>query len=84
MYEAKKVIMGTVVQCPMCGSMDLDVHTFESMMMLDHQLAYVTLNCPRCHTLVSTVCVVPPDIAAQAAYVARKLGAGMGSQTPSR
>ena len=81
--KAKKVSMGTVVQCPACGTTNFDLHTYESMMMLERELALFTLRCPHCQTVVSSVCVVPPDMVAQAAYAAKKLGAGLGQQASS-
>lgn len=76
--------MGTVVQCPACGATNFDLHAYDSMMMLDKQLAYFTLRCPHCNTVVTSVCAVPPDLVLIAKIAADQLGAGMGRELPSR
>lgn len=75
--------MGTVVQCPVCGAMDFSLHQYESMMMLDQRLAFFTLRCPHCQTVVSSVCVVPPDMVSHVQRAAERLGAGMGHMPSS-
>jgi uncharacterized Zn finger protein len=75
--------MAAVVKCPSCGTTDFDLLQYESMMVLSSQLALFTLRCPRCGTVVSSVCAIPDALREDIALAALEVGAGMGREAPS-
>lgn len=75
--------MAAVVKCPSCGTTDFNLRQYESMMVLSSQLALFALRCPRCGTVVSSVCSIPAELREDVALAALEVDAGMGRETPS-
>ena len=74
--------MGTHIQCPVCGTIGLNVCEYESMMVLSSQLALFVLRCGECGTQVTSVSVIPPALYPEIERIAREIGAGMGREAP--
>lgn len=72
--------MGTVVKCARCGSIEFDLHDYDSMMVLCDELALFGLRCRSCNAHVYAVCVIPSDMCGQVKAAAAEVGAGMGRQ----
>lgn len=70
--------MTRVLACPSCNAQDLDVHDYESMMVLRADLALFALYCPHCGTRVSSLQPIPDDLREEVAFAAIEIGAGMG------
>ena len=64
--------------CPSCGYHLLDVSRYDSMMVLSAEVAFFTLRCPSCGSLVSTAGHLSRDLRKRAQYAAIEVGAGMG------
>ncbi len=64
--------------CPSCGARDLDLHDYESMMVLRENLALFSLRCPHCAAAVSSLQPVPADMREEVLFAAIEVGAGMG------
>ena len=71
--------MGAMVTCPACGAGDLDVRTFDSMMVLRPNLALFSLACPHCAATVSAIQPIPSSLREEVQFAAIELGAGMGA-----
>lgn len=71
--------MQAAVTCPGCGAQDLDVRTFDSMMVLRPNLALFSLTCPHCATRMSAMHPIPPALREEVQFAAIELGAGMGA-----
>lgn len=71
--------MQATVTCPACGAQDLDVRTFDSMMVLRPNLALFSLTCPHCATRMSVMQPIPPALREEVQFAAIELGAGMGA-----
>lgn len=67
-----------VLACPACGFHNLDLHSYESMMVLRADLALFYLRCPRCASKVQTLQPIPPDLREEVRFAAIEVGAGMG------
>lgn len=64
--------------CPACGARDLDLRSFDSMMVLSADLALFTLACPHCGTTVSAMQPIPSALRDEVDFAAIRIGAGMG------
>ncbi len=72
-------MMRRAVTCPACGAADLDVRTYDSMMVLRADLALFSLTCPHCATRLSSLSPIPPELREEIMFAAIELGAGMGA-----
>ena len=70
--------MQTCVKCPACGASDVDVLTYDSMMVLRPDVALFSLTCPRCGAKVSSLQPIPAALRDEVRFAAIELGAGMG------
>lgn len=70
--------MSQSVLCPACGVEVLDLCRYDAMMVVSSQLAFFTLHCPRCDTVVSALYDIPPQLRDEVRLSAREVGAGMG------
>ena len=70
--------MNDVLTCPKCHADDLDVHAYESMMVLAETEALFTVRCPRCSARVSSIRAIPADMLDAVQCAAIEIGAGMG------
>jgi len=66
------------MQCPRCGSTELDVCNYDSMIVVSPDLAMFTVRCPNCSASVSSVQAIPGALREQVRYAAIEVGAGMG------
>lgn len=66
-------------ECPQCGAVALDVHRFESMIVVTPDYALFTLACPACGQRLSCVRPIPKDMRDQVRSAAHVVGAKMGS-----
>lgn len=66
------------MSCPACGLENLDVCTYDSMMVLRRDVALFTLHCPRCGAQVSGVQPIPLQLREEVRFAALEVGAGMG------
>lgn len=64
--------------CPACGARELDVRSFDSMMVLSADLALFALTCPRCGTAFSAMQPIPSSLRDEVDFAAIRIGAGMG------
>lgn len=64
--------------CPDCNIDNLDVHQYESMMVINATHALFTVRCPRCGARVSSMRQIPADMREEVQYAAIEVGAGMG------
>ena len=71
--------MQTCVKCPACGASDVDVLTYDSMMVLRPDTALFSLTCPHCATRLSAMQAIPPSLREEVQFAAIELGAGMGA-----
>lgn len=71
--------MRSTVTCPACGATDLDVCSYESMMVLRPDLALFSLVCPHCSTRLSSLQAIPACLRDEVMFAAIELGAGMGA-----
>ena len=65
--------------CPACGAGDLDVRSYEAMMVLRPDMALFTLACPHCGTRLSSLQSIPASLRDEVTFAAIELGAGMGA-----
>lgn len=70
--------MGAMVRCPACGAPDLDVHRYDSMLVVRPDLALFALHCPHCGAAVSAMEPIPSDLCEEVRNAALEVGAGMG------
>lgn len=75
--------MGVSVQCPTCGAQNLDLSSYDSMMVLTENYALFTLHCPHCQAEVSNVFAIPANLRSDVESAAMSLGCGMGRETSS-
>lgn len=66
------------LSCPACKTTDLNVRTYDSMMVLRPDFALFTLRCPACGARVSALHPIPADMREEVQYAAVQVGAGMG------
>ena len=71
--------MGANVKCPGCGASDLDVVSYDSMMVLRSDVALFSLTCPPCAVRLSVMQPSPPARREEVLFAAIELGAGMGA-----
>lgn len=64
--------------CPACGAKDIDVCSYESMMVLREDVALFTVRCPHCSTMVTSVSTIPLRLREEVWFAAIELDAGMG------
>ena len=69
-----------VMSCPTCHARDLDVCSYDSMMVLRADFALFTLTCPHCKAKVSTLQPIPPALHDELCFAAIEVGAGMGAE----
>ena len=67
------------INCPACGAEDLNVCSYDSMMVLRPNLALFSLTCPHCATRLSSLMPIPPSLREEVMFAAIELGAGMGA-----
>ena len=72
--------MGEQLQCPQCGSAQIDVCNYESMIVISQTHALFTVRCPQCSAKVSTVQTIPPELYDDVRSAASEVGAGMGRE----
>ena len=72
--------MGANMNCPNCGAVDLDVHGYESMIVVTAESALFTVRCQSCGTRVSGLRLIPADMLEVVQYAAIEVGAGMGRE----
>ncbi len=68
----------TMINCPSCGAPDLDLCSYESMMVLSEHIALFALTCRRCSDSITTVQEVPDQLLETVSIAAIEVGAGMG------
>lgn len=66
------------ISCPQCRAEGLDVHEYESMIVITESHALYTLRCPVCGARISSVRPIPQDMIDEVNYAAIEVGAGMG------
>ncbi len=72
--------MGTQMNCPNCGAERLDVHDYESMIVVTSDHALFTVRCAACGTRVSSLRAIPLDMREEVQFAAIEVGAGMGRE----
>lgn len=72
--------MAEKLTCPACGATDLDVCTYDSMMVLREDTALFSLRCSHCGTAMSSVHGIPPQLREEVRFAAIELDAGMGRE----
>ena len=68
----------TGLTCPQCRTAELDVHAYESMIVITDGYALYTVRCPVCNARVSGVRPIPADMIDEVHFAAIQVGAGMG------
>ena len=64
--------------CPSCGEIGIDVCKYKSMMVLRHDIALFSLECPSCGTRISALQPIPLALCEEIRCAALEVGAGMG------
>lgn len=64
--------------CPSCGTRDLNLANFTSLMVLKDRVGLFTIMCPTCHAKVTSIQAIPDELAPTVAEAAEAVGAGMG------
>lgn len=70
--------MSHLLTCPSCGARDLDLHAYDSMMVLRADTALFTLYCPHCAAKVSSLHPIPLSMREEVRFAAIEVGARMG------
>ena len=70
--------MADFVNCPQCGSGALNLHHYESMIVVTPEHALFTMRCPQCDATVSSLRPIPQDMRDEVQFAAIEVGAGMG------
>ena len=70
--------MDVSLRCPRCSGTELDLCSYESMIVLSVTHALFTMNCPNCGARVSAVRPIPVQLQEEVRYAAIEVGAGMG------
>ena len=70
--------MADFANCPSCGSGALNLHHYESMIVVTPECALFTVRCPQCGTSVSSLRPIPQDMRDEVQFAAIEVGAGMG------
>lgn len=66
------------MECPHCSEVAIDLHDYESMMVITTEYALFTGHCPICGARISSVRPIPDDMHDEILYAAIEVGAGMG------
>ncbi len=69
------------LECPHCGSATIDLHDYESMIVITTEYALFSVHCPVCGNRISCVRPIPEDMHDEVLYAAIEVGAGMGLST---
>lgn len=69
-----------LLACPRCGTCDLDLRSYRSMMVLSADVALFSLDCPHCAAPIATVQPIPPSLREPVEFAAIRVGAGMGQE----
>lgn len=72
------VLMETQFACPHCNSAIIDIHDYESMIVITPDYALFSNTCPHCKTRMSTLRPIPKDMLDEVLYAAIEVDAGMG------
>ena len=72
--------MACRLRCPNCGAEGLDLHGYESMIVVTPEAALFTVRCPHCATRVSSLRAIPADMLDEVQFAAIEVGAGMGQE----
>ncbi len=72
--------MSDCVKCPHCAASGLSLHDYESVMVLDSNLAVFTLVCPSCKSTIAAIRGIPRELRPLIRSAAREVGAGMGQE----
>lgn len=72
------VIMTQTVTCPSCGTRGIDVCSYASMMVVKSDLALFKVECPACHTMISSLQSIPLQLRESVRSAALSVDAGMG------
>lgn len=64
--------------CPHCNQGLLDVHDYESMIVITPDYALFTETCPACKVRISSLRSIPEDMRDEVIYAAIEVDAGMG------
>ena len=70
--------MAARLTCPHCGAGDLDLHGYESMIVVTPECALFTVRCAACGARVSSLRAIPQDMREEVQFAAIEVGAGMG------
>ena len=70
--------MTPALDCPRCGTHDLLLEQYESMMVIASDFALFTVRCPHCGARVSGLRAIPSAMHDEVWYAAIEVGAGMG------
>lgn len=70
--------MNELLECPHCRKAAIDLHGYESMIVVAQGFALFTLKCPACGTRVSSMHEIPTDMREAVRCAALEVGAGMG------
>ena len=70
--------MGENMNCPHCGAANLDIHAYESMIVVTADYALFTVCCAACGSRVSGLRPIPDDMREFVQCAATEVGAGMG------
>lgn len=70
--------MGLFLSCPHCNAGDIDLHGYESMIVITPESALFTVRCPSCGARVSSLREIPVDMREEVRFAAIEVGAGMG------
>ena len=71
--------MTACLNCPSCGADALDVHGYESMIVVTPDCALFTVRCA-CGARVSGLRAIPSDMREEVQFAAIEVGAGMGRE----
>lgn len=72
--------MASQLACPNCEKTGLDVHDYESLIVLTADFALFTVRCPGCGSRVTSVQPIPRDLREEVQFAAIEVGAGMGRE----
>lgn len=71
-----------IMVCPSCGTRDLNLRNYSSLLVLKEKVGLFTLVCPSCNAKVSSIQPIPDDLDDSIANAAAMLSAGMGHTSP--
>ncbi len=67
-----------IMVCPSCGTRDLNLANYASLLVLKPHLGLFTIQCQNCDAKVSSIQPIPAELEEQVDRAAERLGAGMG------